>query len=207
MPSENFAGLPELLKQNMQMSNNDKIFDDLLLEPFETWKNNENFRIEVKTVGEAGKVPIFVFGSVKEIKLAHANLDKLAKRGILVHVNSKDFLNLKSRLGVQGVRALLKPGTSHNDKLGFDWSVPDKAFKADLSAQFHKSAYPGFLAEASKWHKEQGNTKYADWLEAASATFKLKSLNRQENVDVDEDEFYAADANRVVKGYGDRSHI
>jgi len=91
-------------------------------------------------------------------KVIANNLDNLAKHGIIAAVDGDQYRNLKLEQGVQYARRLLKRYTSHNEKLGFDFSakLAERYYTYDYEGPlFKSSAYIEFLKKASVFHKDQ----------------------------------------------------
>jgi hypothetical protein len=56
----------------------------------------------------------------------------LAAIPCIIHVNSLYYNRLKAIKGVQNARADIKKVNSHNDKLGFNWSVLKKRWESTI---------------------------------------------------------------------------
>lgn len=79
-------------------------------------------------------------------------LKDLAIRGFLLHVPSdmyNQWVQTKSR---DGARAAVKPATSHNEKMGYDWNVMSKTYRFSKGTNNPStSAYVQFLENAVKY--------------------------------------------------------
>lgn len=91
------------------------------------------------------EVPIYVTRNFGEMKIIAQNLRIFAERGVVLHINSKYYKELREKTSRQTAKTTIKPLTAHNDKLGFDWSVVSTRFIAKPSSQFKVSAYKEFL--------------------------------------------------------------
>jgi len=118
-------------------------------------------------------VPIAVWVNRKEMDYLNSALKECAEKGILVAVAKPLYEELKFNAGKESARRCIRTFTSHNDKLGFDYDVKARMFKAQLSNQFSSSRYPEFLRRAAKFHREYKNENYAAYLENAASKFTI----------------------------------
>lgn len=121
--------------------------------------------------GDAFKVPVYPLRALEDISPITAYLKMFAERGILVHVGSVLYNNLKAISGNnQRARGHIKPLTAHNDKLGFDWRVLDKKYHADTNGkQFSISKYKDFLPKAINFNAD--NVAYVAHLNKITKTY------------------------------------
>jgi len=95
------------------------------------------------------KVPVLVWADAFEYRLLRSKLGDLAKKGVLIATPVELWDGMKAQdIGV--ARSKIKPFTSHNDKLGFDWSVVSSRFVVSYSEHFQESSYKKFIGEAIK---------------------------------------------------------
>lgn len=64
-----------------------------------------------------------------------AVLGDLAKIGLVVAVSKPVYASMKSQ-DARKARIIVKEFTRHNDKLGFDYSVPNSGYYVSKSRQF-----------------------------------------------------------------------
>jgi len=98
----------------------------------------------------------YVWNSDDEAKILKTKLADLAKLGLLVSVSKPVYIEMKSN-DIRKARMAIKEFTRHNDKLGFDFSVPNNGYYASYSPQFKESAYggeDGFLNKAKQFYIE-----------------------------------------------------
>jgi hypothetical protein len=116
-------------------------------------------------------VPVFVWASRAEKDWARANLAALARKGIIVAVDTPTYQNMRTAMG-RTARNELKPFTSHNEKLGFDYSSELRRYvggKSPATKHPQTSAYLSFLQDAITFHQQ--NTSYKDHLSRQVANF------------------------------------
>lgn len=87
------------------------------------------------------------------------NLSSLASAGIIVSVDPSLYSNLK-RQNREKAQSLVKRGTAHNDKLGFDYSVINGAYYRSEGPHFGNSAYVGFIDNAVEVQTRIGDPLY-----------------------------------------------
>jgi len=75
----------------------------------------------------------------------------LAKLGLIAAIDTQTYRDL-SMGNRNEARRLIKAFTSHNDKLGFDFSNVKRKYGTSYSEQFASSAYPAFLKQAAKFY-------------------------------------------------------
>lgn len=104
------------------------------------------------------------------------NLDHkiFAEKGIVIHLNSEFYKKAKSMSNQATARRVIKPTTTHNDKLMFDWSVKEKKFVMDSNSHhFVGSNYVNFITTAIQFLTD-------DFPEYASRLTKfLSNFDRQ----------------------------
>jgi len=99
------------------------------------------------------KAFVIVFDNDEESKYLRTVLGDLAKYGLLIAIPGDMYRRLRSQ-NIQRARQYVKDFTKHNDKLGFDFSVPDKKYKVGYTKHFSSSQYKGFLEQASEFYKD-----------------------------------------------------
>lgn len=85
------------------------------------------------------------------------NLDHkiFAEKGIVIHLNSEFYKKAKNMSNQATARRVIKPTTTHNDKLMFDWSVKEKKFVTDPNSHhFIGSNYVNFIKAATQFLRE-----------------------------------------------------
>lgn len=139
--------------------------------------------------------PVAHYGDKFTQSLIFSKLGDLARKGILTAPTPSFWNSLRAK-GIGGRRMDVKQGTAHNDKLGFDWSVPDGMFiaSADMTSHPMSSAYKGFTAEFLALVQELDGTGNAQVIkqhaETAASAFSLDErgftakLNSNEQVAV-----------------------
>jgi len=101
-----------------------------------------------------GEYFAYVWSSEGEMKALKNKLGDLAKLGLVVAVSKPVYQTMKTQ-DIRKARAVVKEFTRHNDKLGFDYSIPSNGYYVSLSPQFQESAYgkeTGFLSEAAAFY-------------------------------------------------------
>lgn len=71
---------------------------------------------------------------------------------------------------------IVKEFTRHNDKLGFDHSIPNNGYYVSYSPQFTESAYggeSGFLAKAVSFYTEKNLTQEAEHFKKMKAQYNM----------------------------------
>lgn len=114
-------------------------------------------------------------------KIIANNLDILAKHGIIAAVDGRQYQGLRVDQGVQYARRLLKRYTSHNEKLGFDFSakVGERGYVYDYTGElFKKSAYVEFLKAAQVFHKDSRDL--VNHFSQTLARYKIDNNRRDE---------------------------
>jgi len=120
---------------------------------------------------------VYILGSLDEKTMVMKMFGDFAAKGVLTHVNSDLYQELRSQESVIGAKEYIRPISGHNDKLGFDWSVSENRYIHSLSSrQFKTSGYPKLLETASKWHNGIGNVDYGKHLEAAAKLFSSEII-------------------------------
>lgn len=90
---------------------------------------------EETAIGTEFKIPMLIYADVDEIKLLRKSLAALADKGIITAVDAELFQAMKAD-SVATARATIKQLTTHNDKLGIDWSKISDGPVASYSEQF-----------------------------------------------------------------------
>ena len=111
---------------------------------------------------------------MKELK---QRLSEFAKLGLVVAVSKPVYANMKSQ-NVQKARTTVKEFTRHNDKLGFDHSIPKNGYYVSLSPQFKESAYggsSGFLKEAADFYTSKGKESTASHFTQMNKMFNMSA--------------------------------
>lgn len=104
----------------------------------------------IKPIEKDYNVPIAIWVSKEEAEYLRGVLGKLASHGILAAVSSDAYAFMKSQ-DISKARAYIRPFTAHNDKLGFDYSVPKRGYEVGFSEQFNTSGYPELLRSAAEF--------------------------------------------------------
>jgi len=60
---------------------------------------------------------------------------------------------------IQRTRNFVRPMTTHNDKLGYDWSKVYSQMVRSISEQFSESSYKAFLQEAQTFYSTEAGFK------------------------------------------------
>ncbi len=89
-----------------------------------------------------GEFYAYVWTSDAESQVLKQKLAELARLGLIVAVSKPVYQNMKQQ-DRQKARLEVKEFTRHNDKLGFDYSIPNKGYYVSYSEQFKESAYGG----------------------------------------------------------------
>lgn len=119
----------------------------------------------------------YVWTSEAEMKLLKTMLGDFAKLGLVVAVSKPVYATMKAQ-DVRRARLTVKEFTRHNDKLGFDFSIPNNGYYVSYSEQFSESAYgkdKGFLSQAVAFYKEKGMTDTASHFEKMITKFQLNA--------------------------------
>lgn len=95
----------------------------------------------------------YVWTSQSEMQVLKTKLGELAKVGLVVAVSKPVYNRMKSQ-DLRKARLTVKEFTRHNDKLGFDFSIPNNGYYVSKSNQFKESAYDGFLKTAAAWYND-----------------------------------------------------
>lgn len=92
----------------------------------------------------------------------------------------------------------MRPFTSHNDKLGFDYSIPDSAYKWDRSKHPKTSTYKEFLNSAAQFIGNS-NQPLSDHYKNMVASFNMNlSDMKQRNTNLTD--LYVAGGDRSIEG-------
>lgn len=95
----------------------------------------------------------------------------------MVAVSKPIYADMKSQ-DLRKARVAVKEFTRHNDKLGFDFSIPSNGYYASYSEQFVESAYGGengFLAQAADFYRGKGMESTAAHFSKMIDMFKMRA--------------------------------
>mgnify|MGYP003572400892 CR=1 FL=1 len=96
---------------------------------------------------------------------------------MVLHVPSQMYQDWMQSRGRQEARRMIKPVTTHNDKLGFDWSVPGGKYKLSDTKHYEASTYVGFIKKAiARWAEHP----YAKHLTDQLANFNMPLATLQQ---------------------------
>lgn len=112
--------------------------------------NESTKKLEPQKI-DSYEIPVVIFQDNAEYSLIKRNFGELAKRGIVVAISGQMFEFLRGQ-DIQRTRAYVKPMTTHNDKLGYDWHKPTSSMVKSVSGQFTESSYKEFITEAIKFY-------------------------------------------------------
>lgn len=79
-----------------------------------------------------GRFFAYVWTTEGEMKVLKTKLADLAKVGLIAAVSKPVYANMKSQ-DIRRARMTVKEFTRHNDKLGFDFSIPNNGYYASYS--------------------------------------------------------------------------
>lgn len=123
-----------------------------------------------------------------------------AQLGLIVAVSKPVYAEMKSQ-DLRKARVAVKEFTRHNDKLGFDFSIPSNGYYASYSTQFQESAYggnDGFLAKAAQFYNDAGMTQTAAHFEKMLTKFDMKASAGARSAFLMPDD---VSADRRIEGY------
>lgn len=110
------------------------------------------------------KIPAHIWVTQTERLWILNNLKRLAELGIVAAIGKGLYQRFRDQ-NTQKAREHIQRLNAHNDKLGFDYSVPLGAFVYSHSNHFRMSTYKEFLKLAADFQRtKHGNTAYADFL-------------------------------------------
>lgn len=120
------------------------------------------------------RVPAYILPSIDMITdLERAGMFPLcAKNGLLMHIDSTLYSDLRRREGPQA-KQMIRKVTAHNGKMGFNWDTLTKLYvKVDSNQrQYEISQYKNFLVDAAIKQESWNNKPYAKYLATRAEAF------------------------------------